>query len=154
MAIAKKKKKVSKKKSAKIVVPKSKKKVKWQTKTKKKTKKKSGKNPNNPTKQKMDGTPFVPGSSGNPAGRIKGSTNRYSIKTLMDAIAKVEGKQGKPLLQHFISEAYHDKTVLVAVMKKVLPDLKSIESLVTSFESAMDDTLAKEIQDELKERYK
>lgn len=138
MAMTKKKKKVSKKKSAGIVIPKTKKKsAAWKTKTKKK-----------PDHY------YKPGESGNPAGRPKGSTNRYSIKNLMDAIAVVEKKEGKQLLQEFVGKAYEDKTVMIALMKKLLPDLKSIDTLMATFETSMDEALAKQIQAELLERYK
>jgi len=160
VAIAKKKKKVSKKKSAGIVIPKTKKKSKskkkkakvtWQTKTKAKTK--SKKNKSKKTTQKLDGSLFVPGCSANPAGRPKGSKSRYSIKHLMDAIADVEKIQGKQLLQVFVGKAYEDKAVMIALMKKLLPDLKSIDTLMATFETAMDDELAIKIKEELRARY-
>lgn len=69
--------------------------------------------------------PFVKGKSGNPAGRVKGENPR--VKALLDAIKVVEKRKRKKLLTHAVEQAYKDKTVLVALLKKLIPDLKAVE---------------------------
>ena len=97
---------------------------------------------------------LLPGQCGNPKGRPKGSKNRYSIAELWNAIKEVENKKGRrKLLVTFVEQAYTNPVIMTALMKKLLPDLKSVESLVASFESSMTDEMAQAIQDKLKERY-
>ncbi len=97
---------------------------------------------------------ILPGECGNPNGRPKGSANRYSLPDFWHAIQKVENQKGrKKLLEHFIERAYVEDSVLVALMKKLLPDLKSIEGFMATFESSMTDELAKSIQDKLRKKY-
>ena len=65
------------------------------------------------------------GVSANPTGRPKGTTR---TNLLMDAIAKVEKQKGKKkFLIHAIEQAYDDPKVLIAILKKIIPDLKAIE---------------------------
>jgi len=64
------------------------------------------------------------GVSANPKGRPK-ETTRTNL--LMDAIAKVEKRKKKKFLLHAIEQAYADNKVLIAVLKKIIPDLKAIE---------------------------
>jgi len=103
---------------------------------------------------------FPKGVSGNLNGRTKGSLNRYSIVDLFKAINKIENaksKSGKKIrkkiLDTFVMQAYDNPALMTSLMKKLLPDLKSVESLVTSFETSMSDEMAEEIQKKLKERY-
>jgi len=88
-------------------------------------------------------------------GRQKGSKNRYSITELWDAIKVVEGSRGKKkkLLVAFVEQAYDNPAIMVALMKKLLPDLKAIEGMIATFESSMTDKTAAAIQDKLKERF-
>lgn len=65
------------------------------------------------------------GKSGNPNGRPKGTNTK--IHALEEAIKRVEKKKGKKFLTHAIEQAYEDKTVLVAILKKIAPDLKAVE---------------------------
>ena len=65
------------------------------------------------------------GVSANPNGRPKGTTR---TNLLMDAIAKVEKQKGKKkFLIHAVEQAYTDTKVLVAILKKIIPDLKAVE---------------------------
>jgi len=63
------------------------------------------------------------GESGNPRGRVA----RPEIAELRKAIKKVEEKEDDTLLVHFVKKAYTDNTVLIAVMRKLYPDMKWVE---------------------------
>lgn len=89
---------------------------------------------------------------GNPKGRPKGSKNRYSIAELWAAIQKVERKKKRKLLEAFVDQAYGNPTIMVALMKKVFPDLKSVEGILGILESSMSDELAEAIQNKLRKR--
>lgn len=95
---------------------------------------------------------FPPGVSGNPYGRPKGSTSAFSMEALVRATKNVEKRKKKKILEHFVEQAFKDNAVLIALMRKFAPDLKSIEGVMTTFESSMDDDLAKSIQDKLRKR--
>lgn len=64
--------------------------------------------------------PFVKGQSGNPDGRPK----KPEIEELRKAIKVVEKTKRKKLLRHFVERAYTNDKVLVALMKKILADVK------------------------------
>jgi len=65
------------------------------------------------------------GKSPNPKGREKGS---YAVYTLLsDAIQKVEKQKGINILEHFVDRAMRNDTVLVALLKKLVPDRQNIE---------------------------
>lgn len=71
------------------------------------------------------------GVSGNPKGRPKGSTNTYHWSQDLDAAIKlVETRKKKKFLIHVIEQAYDDNKVLVAVLKKIVPDRKHLEAEV------------------------
>ena len=62
---------------------------------------------------------------GNP-GRPKGSTNRISLKKLEEAMeieeAEAEKQGGVNILRHFVRMAYVNPNILIALMKKFIPD--------------------------------
>ena len=64
------------------------------------------------------------GQTGNPNGRPRVG----AIAELNQAIAVVEKKKRRKLLEHFAARAFEDDYVLTALMKKKLPDLKAIDS--------------------------
>jgi hypothetical protein len=67
---------------------------------------------------------FKKGKSGNPNGRPKGSG---AIKELNEIIKTVEKRKQKKLFTHFVNRAYQEDKVLVALMKKLVPDLRSVD---------------------------
>ena len=57
---------------------------------------------------------------------------RSEYRLLLDAAMAAESKVQKiSLLRHAIRQAYTDNTVLIAIVRKLLPDLKSIDAKVT-----------------------
>ncbi len=61
----------------------------------------------------------------------KGRPKKPEIELLRKAMAKAKSEHGGiGLLEHAVSIAYKDSTVLVALLRKVLPDLRNVESKV------------------------
>lgn len=64
-------------------------------------------------------------------GRKKGTPNKRT--ELLNAIKYVQGtkdsdgKKRKKLLVHAVEQAYEDRTVLIALLKKLIPDMKHFE---------------------------
>jgi hypothetical protein len=62
---------------------------------------------------------------GNP-GRPKGAKNKFSIAVLEEAIAAEEGlsekEGGVGIFQQFVRMAYREPSVMIALMKKFIPD--------------------------------
>ena len=66
------------------------------------------------------------GVSGNPEGRPR--SGNAELEKLRAAVAKVEGKNGKKkLYEHFIDRCYENDSVLIAFLKKMVPDLRYVE---------------------------
>lgn len=68
------------------------------------------------------------GQSGNPFGRQKGI--RSEAEKLRQAVKKVEKERGVDFYQHFCERALEDNHILIALMKKLVPDMKQIDSEV------------------------
>lgn len=66
------------------------------------------------------------GISGNPGGRPRNS----EIEELRKAMKTVQKKHDRTLLEEFVERAYKDNMVLVALMRKLLPDQKYIEGKI------------------------
>lgn len=114
---------------------------------KKKKKKKTGKT--------QAETKFKSGKdwNGNKNGRPKGSKNKFSVAELQKAFEKAAKKnKGKTILEHLAEEAYSDSTLAVALMKKMLPDMRTIE-MIGALVTEMSSEEAKRIQEQLRKRF-
>ena len=68
-----------------------------------------------------------------PVPRAKRPAKRTSAQDmLMDAIKKCRNDRNETVLELFVRKAYEDNTVLVALVKKLLPDLKQTEMFLTA----------------------
>jgi hypothetical protein len=52
---------------------------------------------------------------------------RTAQNKLHKALIMVEKSEGKSFLQHYIEQAFKDKTMAIALLKKIVPDLKAVE---------------------------
>jgi len=93
---------------------------------------------------------WLPGSSPNPSGAPVLGTNRLEL--LLTAVRKVESRKNKTLLEYFVSRAFDDDGVLIALIRKLHPDLAAIQ-LSTLEDNSMNDAMALEIQKKLRCRY-
>ena len=76
--------------------------------------------------------PFKKGQSGNP----KGKPPKPAVQALEKAIREVEKEKGESFLKTCVKAAYNEPSVMVAILKKILPDLKQVEGdigLITNF---------------------
>mgnify|MGYP001588647568 CR=1 FL=1 len=64
--------------------------------------------------------PYKPGSEWK--GNANGRPRKPEIELFREALSAVEKKNDKSLLQHAVERAYIEDTVLIALLKKILPD--------------------------------
>ena len=65
------------------------------------------------------------GVSGNPKGRPKKGLTEGDM--LLAAIDKMEKFKRLSILEHLVDRAYENDAVLIALLKKLVPDLKSMD---------------------------
>lgn len=96
---------------------------------------------------------FKKGVSGNPSGGPRRGHAKFDI--LLEAISRYELGVKSNLrnpTNHFIKQAFRSDNVLISLMKKLYPDLKSIEQITFAGDS-MEDEEAKQIRKEMLERF-
>jgi hypothetical protein len=71
------------------------------------------------------------GQSGNPSGRPRGLKSKYS-RELEAAIEIVEKSKDQKLLVRAVEMAYDDSWMMIAILKKILPDTRYVEADVRS----------------------
>ncbi len=71
--------------------------------------------------------PFKSGAEWN--GNRKGQPRKPEVQLFRDALVKVEKEKNTSLLEHAVKRAFVEDNVLIAVMKKMLPDLSQDEGL-------------------------
>ena len=70
--------------------------------------------------------PFKKGQSGNPKGRPK---LKESEKEALDiAIKTVQKQRKRNLLNHFVRRAFENDKVLIALIKKRIPDMQHVQA--------------------------
>jgi len=70
---------------------------------------------------------YKKGQSGNPAGRPLGAVNK-ELQALKRAVASVGKTKKKTVFMHFVERAYKSDNVLIALLKKIVADVKYVES--------------------------
>ena len=100
----------------------------------KRTKKFKKKTTCSEVKNRTEKGQFPKGVSGNPGGR---HANVWHDE-LEESIKIVQKRKRKKLLIHAIERAYKNDRVLVSVLKKLLPDLRTIEGEIKATLSLVD----------------
>lgn len=68
-------------------------------------------------------TSWPKGQSGNPTGRPQGAVNK-ELTELKGAVNNVGKSKRKSIFRHFVERAYDSDNVLIALMKKIVADVK------------------------------
>lgn len=98
---------------------------------------------------------FKPGQSGNPAGKKKGTKNKYSIADLFHSLQKVEKKEKQTLLTKYCERAFRDDDprVMLHLIERFLPALRAIEMSGDIGIGMLPQEALKSIQEELRNNY-
>ena len=87
---------------------------------------------------------WKPGVSGN----IHGAPRKPEIELFRQALEKVEKENDKTLLTHAVERAFADNNVLIALLKKMLPDkLETIADLSESLRGDLRDKIKKFLEE-------
>lgn len=78
----------------------------------------------------------MPFQKGNKFGH--GPPRKPEIAELRKAIEAVQKKKNKKLLVHFVERAYENDRVLIALGKKIIPDLTSVNGVLDAGETLHD----------------
>jgi len=96
---------------------------------------------------------FQKGEVSNPKGRPKGTKNKWSVTALEKAFAKAAKTHGKKnILEHLADKAYNDNNLAIALLKKMMPDLKSFDAFIGILEGSVDESTLDAIRTRLKTR--
>ncbi len=93
---------------------------------------------------------FLPGFCPNPKGGPR--KGEAKLDRLLDAVDRVQNKLNKSILDHFVERAFKKDIVLIALMKKLIPDLKAIQ-IEGYLQEGMTSEKAKQIRQVFKERF-
>lgn len=72
---------------------------------------------------------YKPGQSGNPKGRPKGALDKWK-KELESAIRRAEKAKDQKFLDRVMEKAWDSETLMIAIMKKIVPDCKSADQTI------------------------
>lgn len=74
---------------------------------------------------------WVKGKAQNPAGRPKGTKNKFSLAHLQRAMEKAKKTHsGQSLIESMCERAYTNDHVAIAILRKMLPDLRQVDAIV------------------------
>lgn len=97
---------------------------------------------------------FPKGVSGNLLGRKKGTVNKFSVAELARAIKSVEYDKRQQFMIAWLESAWDNAGDMSKIVEFMIPKLRSIEGVLTTFDASMSDERAKNIQKDLRKRYK
>ena len=96
-------------------------------------------------KKKVRGRPFEKGNKAS-KGKVKGSVDFMS--QLKAAIKEVEKEKGNSLIKFAVEKAYTNPQVLIAMLKKIIPDMSQSDVKVTNINDGYENKTNEEIIEE------